>query len=389
MTPRPPTVALLLPNFTAGGAERQAVLLACHLSQWGWRPVVLVAERHGPLEGRLAGAGIPIHDIRAELWRGKRTARFWANAAGCIHRIRRACRMEGAVVLQSFLYWQNLLAAPAGWLTPGVKAVITGRRNMGEYKDGRPHYQPLENAANLLTAAVVCNARAVARDARRREAFLRGKLHIIRNAVEAEHFARARPVDLRAQYPPLAGASLLVGTVGNLKHQKRHDRFLEAIALARRDNPGIKGLIVGRDLGEEAGLRALSRRLGLEEHVVFTGGMADPAGALRGMDLFLLTSDYEGMPNVVLEAMAAGVAVITTAAGGVREMLRHNVHGRVVEARPEAFAREITLLGGDGETRARLAQRARRRVERHHTPAVLARRHVELYERLTGRTAAD
>lgn len=385
MTHTPPTAALLLPNFTTGGAERQGVLLARSLPEFGWRPVVLVAERHGPLEGELTAAGIPIHDIGAELWRGKGTAGFWRNAAGCLGRIRAACRAERAIVLQSFLFWQNVLAAPAGFLTPGVRATITGRRNMGEYKDRRRHYQPLENMANAVTDAVVCNSRAVARDARRREAFLRGKLHVIPNAVEADRLAAARAEDLRRRHPELAEASLLVGTIGNLKRQKRHDRFLEAIAAARQTDPRIKGIIVGRDLGEGPALLALRRRLGLEGHVVFTGGVADAAGMLKGFDLFLLTSDHEGLPNVVLEAMAAGVAVVTARAGGVAEVLRHNVHGRIVGPGAEAFAREILALGRDGALRRRLIRNALRRVERNYTPRALARHHVELYERLTAR----
>lgn len=380
----PPTVALLLPNFTTGGAEHQALLLARGLAIHGWRPVILVVEKQGPLEEVATGLGLPIHDLKGELWHRKRSPVFWRHLAGCIRRISTACRRERACILQSFLFWQNQLAVPAGRMTPGIQAIITGRRNTGDYKDRRQHYQPIENMANLFTSAIVCNSATVKADVVRREKFARGKVHLIPNAVDIQRMDMAPRANLREMYPQLAGATAVIGTVGNMKRQKRHDRFLEALALARRENPGLYGVVVGRDLGEEQSTRDVARHLGVEDFVVYTGGLADSIPTMKGFDLFVLSSDHEGMPNVVLEAMAVGVPVITTAVGGVDELILNRNLGRIVDMNSAEIAREILLLADDRSARRLLASTARERVARDFSPEALALRHARLYEKLTG-----
>lgn len=319
MTPPPRKVALLLPNLTLGGAERQAVELALRLPGFGWQPVVMAAEPQGPQRERFAAAGIAVHDIGTEFWRPKWSPGFWRNLRASIDRIAGICRSEQVSVLQSFLFWQNCIAVPAG-RKAGVP-VITGRRNTGEFKDRRPHYQWIENRANRDTAAVVCNSEAVRADAVRRERIDPARLRVIPNGVDVEHFVRATAKPLAQLHPELAGGSFIVGTIGNLKRQKRHDRFLRIMAGAHKLNPAIRGVIVGRDLGELASLEKLRDELGLRDVVAFAGGTDDPAGYLRAFDLFLLTSDHEGMPNVVLEAMAARCPVMAMAIPALVEVM--------------------------------------------------------------------
>lgn len=373
----PPSVALVLPNLDLGGAERQAVELALHLSEQGWRPVVLVAEMGGPQEARLREAEIPIYDLKAEFWRGKLCPRFWINLVQVIRRIRSICREEQAMVLQSFLFWQNVVAAPAGWLA-GAR-VVTGRRNLGVYKDRRPHYQLIENFGNLFTDAVVCNSRAVAEDVLSRERFVRRKISIIRNAVDIQRFAEAIPEVI----PQLEEATFVIGTIGNLKRQKRHDIFLEAVARARDIIPGLKAFIAGRDLGEEEGLQQLRSDLGLEKDVLFLGAVDDVAPLYKAMDAFILTSDWEGLPNVIMEAMAAKCAIISTNAAGVSELVKNGKHGLIVERGDAAeIAAAIVNLFRDAVLRERLAAEAQRRARRLYTPAKLALKYARVYNRL-------
>lgn len=374
-----------MPNFTPGGAERQALLLARHLLPLGWRPVILVVEAKGPLREEAESIGVPIHDIRGELWRRKWTPAFWLNLAGSIRRIAGACRRERACVIHSFLFWQNQLAVPAGRLAPGVGAVITGRRNTGDYKDRRRHYQPIENIANLFTDGIICNSQSVRDDLHRRERFTGNKVHVIPNAVDIRRIDSVVATDLRAVYPPLRDKTVIVGTIGNMKAQKRHDRFLEALLLARRENPSIGGVLVGRDLGEEKVIREKCTAMGLDGHLILTGGVADAVPHLKGFDLLVLSSDFEGMPNVVLEAMAAGIPVTTTEVGGVRELIRDKTFGLVVNRDAGELASAILTLAGNPGTRKRLALNARERVERDYSPEALAVRHVRIYENLTGR----
>lgn len=375
-------VALVLPNLTLGGAERQAVELAVRLPAHGWRPIVLAAENHGPLARRLGEAGIAVYDLDARFWMRKYDPRFWMNLARVIARMRRILLEQRIDIVQSFLFWQSAFAVPAARLS-GVKGVITGRRNLGVYKDGRRHYQSIENILNVYTDAVVCNSRAVARDVVKRERVRRKRLRVIYNGIDPGRFAGADAEDVYTRYPKLKSAPLVLGTVGNMKRQKRHDLFLRVLAEVRREIPGAAGLLAGRDLGEEAGLRRLARELGIADAVVFAGGVDDPAPYYAAMDAFLLTSDWEGLPNVVLEAMATGVPVVARPAGGTSEIIRHGRNGFLLDSQdPASYVALLKRLYEDRGLYGNTARRARETVERRFSMEAMVRKYVDLYEEL-------
>ncbi len=158
----------------------------------------------------------------------------------------------------------------------------------------------------------------------------------------------------------LAVDAAVVGSVTRLGVQKRVDRLLEAVALL----PGVHLALAGTgalesELRERAGSPDLSGR------VHFLGFREDVARVLAALDVFALTSDKEGMANAMLEAMAAGVPVVSTDVSGAREALQADELGRtagiVVEASPEAVAAGLRTLLADSSRRERMAEEALRR----------------------------
>jgi glycosyltransferase involved in cell wall biosynthesis len=151
----------------------------------------------------------------------------------------------------------------------------------------------------------------------------------------------------------------LVGAVTRLDAQKRVDRMLDTLALL----PGVHCALAGT--GElEAELRARARALGLEDRVHFLGFREDVARVLSALDVFLLTSDREGMANAMLEAMAAGVPVVSTPVSGANEALdddRGRVPGLVVEPEPGALAAAVRGILDVPAVRAAMAEEGRRR----------------------------
>ena len=123
-------------------------------------------------------------------------------------------------------------------------------------------------------------------------------------------------------------------------------------------------------------LEALAASLPLPGSVEFQPATEDMAPIYRASDIFLLTSDSEGTPNVLLEAMASGIPVVATSVGGVPEIVRHGETGYLVDPRDEAeFVTAVVRLVEDDGLRTTMGQRAREFVDQHHAvrrmPALL------------------
>jgi glycosyltransferase involved in cell wall biosynthesis len=147
--------------------------------------------------------------------------------------------------------------------------------------------------------------------------------------------------------------------MGRLDAQKGFDLLLRAFAACRDRRPDWKLTILGE--GEERQrLQALATQLGVAPHVRFPGTVADPTPALRGADLFVLSSRFEGFPNALLEAMALGLPVIATdCASGPGRIVRDDVDGLLVPSEDAtALAAAMAALMDDEPRRLRLASRA-------------------------------
>jgi glycosyltransferase involved in cell wall biosynthesis len=153
----------------------------------------------------------------------------------------------------------------------------------------------------------------------------------------------------------------IVGTVANLKAHKGHRHLLRAAVRIRRSCPDVRFVLVGRG-PLEGELRRQARELGLDGGVVFTGYRDDAARLASSFDVFVLPSEYEGLPIALVEAMALGRPVVVTAVGGNPEVVRDQQDGLVVPARsPEALADAVLTLLRDDALRLRLGDAARAR----------------------------
>lgn len=139
-------------------------------------------------------------------------------------------------------------------------------------------------------------------------AIKKGEVHYLRNALDldAYAFSTEKRSAIRAELGIDAGA-LVVGHVGRFAHQKNHGFLIEAFAELLKARPDAKLVLVGK--GElESEVREKSDALGVLSSIVFTGVRSDVPALLSGFDVLALPSFYEGMPNVVIEAQAAGLA---------------------------------------------------------------------------------
>lgn len=170
--------------------------------------------------------------------------------------------------------------------------------------------------------------------------------------------------------------------VGRLSHEKGHADLIRATAAleAMPRAPRFRVVIVG-DGPEREPLARLASRLGVQQRITFAGFQRDTQPYYAMATLVAVPSHSEGSPNVVLEAMAAGLPIAANAVGGVPEILEEGVTGLMVPPRnPEAMANAMLRLLSDPELRSRLGSAARACAESSHTPEAYRRALVEFYQ---------
>jgi glycosyltransferase involved in cell wall biosynthesis len=156
--------------------------------------------------------------------------------------------------------------------------------------------------------------------------------------------------------------------VGSLLQCKRFDRFLSIVARLRREvNRKVTGVIVGAG-PLRAQLEKQAEALGLLPSAVeFRGSVSDVAPVYQEADICVLTSEYEGTPNVLLEAMASGLPVVATKVGGVPEIVRQGENGFMVEPGDEAsLCAALVCLINDSQMRMQMGRNARAYAEANH-----------------------
>lgn len=197
-------------------------------------------------------------------------------------------------------------------------------------------------------------------------------------AVDVERFRRAAPYAERRSRP------FRLLSIGRLESTKGLEFALLAVRSVIDDGHDVHYQLIGSG-HEEAHLRLAVQDLGLTDRVTFTGNRSSRQvrAALEDCDVYLLSSVSEGVSNSVLEAMAMGVPVVTTAAGGMAEAITDGVDGMLVPTRaPAIMAERIGVLLRDGPLRIAIASEARRRVERDFSLERQLRVFIAEYEAL-------
>ncbi len=344
----PSTILHLNTERSWRGGEAQTLRLAVGLRDRGHRCLV-AAPPGSPLLQRAAGAGLEALPFRA---RGE----LDLTAALRLARILVTLRVQ-------LLHDHTAHAVTLGTLASlfaGRRPVVATRRVSFPVRGrllGRLKYSV--RIDRLIAVSEAIRARLIALG------FDPDHVVTVHSGIDPEPFERGDRSRFRATLRAAPGfeQAFLVGTAGHLAAHKGIDLFLDAAALAARDLPHLRFVIIGR--GEEEGrLRAQAARLGLSESVFFAGFRDDMPDVFAGLDLFVLSSlSGEGSPAVVKEAMAAGVALTATALEGLEEIVEDGRHGLLIPpGNAPALSRAIVLLASDAALRERLVAAARERV---------------------------
>jgi glycosyltransferase involved in cell wall biosynthesis len=220
-----------------------------------------------------------------------------------------------------------------------------------------------DRALGRRTTRIIANAEAVRRFLIESIGLPAGKIRVIRNGLDLGEFDAAAAREPSAPTPETSGAPV-IGTVGRLEPQKGTCYLLDAFARLPPETGPAELWVIGGGPDLEP-LRSQAQALGVAARVRFLGPRPDVPALLGRLDLFVLPSLWEGLPNAALEAMAARRAVVATNVDGTPEAVADGVTGLLVPpADADALARAIAILLRDPERRGTLAEAGRRRVER-------------------------
>jgi glycosyltransferase involved in cell wall biosynthesis len=356
-------IAFIAGTLGQGGAERQLVYIAGALVKAGARVRVLCLTRNEFWEPELARMGTPVQ------WVGQRPWRWWRAL-----RIAAELRSERPDVVQSQHFYTNLYAATAARAIGAheigaIRNDVVSEVRANGFLLGRMSLRwPRMLAANSAAAIRTAVALGVPPD----------RLALLPNVVDTSHFFPGSPS---------GGRTVRLLAAGRLVPQKRMDRFLSLVATLRRNGEPVRGVIAGDGplMGE---LRASAAGLGLSADAIeFRGVVPDLAPLYREADIFVLSSDHEGTPNVVLEAMSAGLPVIASRVGGVEDLIRDGETGLLAPTGDgPALLQAAAKLTRSSEARRRIGACARAFVEARHSPAALQLHLCRLYGRALART---
>ncbi|MFH1865781.1 MAG: glycosyltransferase [Candidatus Eisenbacteria bacterium] len=361
-------------SMQAGGAERVVAEYAKWHDRSRYSPEVCCVLTSGPLAASVAASGVPVHVLG-------RKSRF---DIGAIFRLARIVRSGRFDVVHNHNFAALSAGLPASILGR-AKAVIRTEHNVLRTRGPARHY--VSRAAALREDAQIAVSDAVRRSHTDCGRIRPGRFVTVLNGVDEE---RVGPSTDRASVRRQLGLSddaVVCLNVGSLTEQKNRHTLLDAAARLT-DIEELRVLVVGSG-PEEAELTERADELGLSERVLFLGQRLDVPDLLAASDIFVLSSDWEGLPITILEAMAVGVPCVATAVGGVPEALADGVNGLTVEpGDPAALADGLRRLARDAGLRARLAGAARDEFARRFRASQMVRQTEALYDMaLSGRAA--
>jgi glycosyltransferase involved in cell wall biosynthesis len=360
-----------------GGAENAMFMLLASLEHDQWEPTLLLEDAPAvePLAARAAELGVPVRRI-APMPLGLSGARRVPSLARLLRRERPAvfhAHMSSPVACKWGLAAAVLARVPA----------VVGTVQVGAYEPpNRSAYRQLRALARGVDRYLAVSGE-IAAELVERLGWPAAKVEVAYNAVDVERAAVAAPPGLREE---LGGgdARPLVLTPARLDAQKGHEVLLEAIA----EVPDALFLLAGEG-PERARLETRAEALGVADRVRFLGRREDVPELLAACDVFALPSLYEGSSLAVLEAMAAGIPIVSSAIGGTEELIEDGRGGLLVApGDAAALAAALRRVLGDPRLRQDLAARARERVDAGLTREQNADRVAGVYRELLGEGGA-
>jgi glycosyltransferase involved in cell wall biosynthesis len=360
----------IVPNLNPGGAERVAVHIVTRLNPQRYEGAVvsLGKREESELDRLLEEAGVEIRYLC-------KPPGFDYRMYSRLHRAFRDCQPD---VVHTHI--QVLRYALPSMLLLKRASLLHTIHNLAE-REVEPRARFIQRYAFNHGVVPVAVATEVARSVERLYGIQ--ECRVISNGIPTDHYAR--PQISRKDWRAKEGFSdndVLFVCVGRFAPQKNHSLLLKAFAQGPACDPSAHLVLVGEGT-LRAQLEEMVKNLGLVDQVHFLGLRTDIPEVLGAMDVFALGSDYEGNPLSVMEAMASGLPIVSTAAGGVPTLLENGKEGLMVQPGDvQGLSLSMISLLRNRELRRALGIAAARRARERFDVSTMVQAHEALYESL-------
>jgi len=360
-------VAQITQNLGVGGLERVAATLAKTIDRDRFEPSVICMRLLGAFGEELREMGIPVDVVelppnRPDYFSFVKIARFLRQRQiDVIHTHNTEAMVNGGLA-------RVLAGFPVHIHTDHAR----------DWPDALKQHV-FEHVMSWGTRKIVGVSDHTTEALHRYEWIPRRKLMTIVNGIDPLPFDLPFDVERKRQELDLTGKGPIVGIGARLVDQKAHHYLIDAVALLQTRLPDLVLLIVG-DGARRPDLEAQVQNLGMARHVRFIGERLDYHEVLRCFDIFALSSTWEGLPMVILEAMAARCPIVSTAVGGIPGTLTDGESASLVPpADPAALADAIEELWREPDRRASYADAARAIFDTRYSARAMTAQYEALY----------
>lgn len=374
-------VFYFLDSLEVGGTETQAVELALRLPINVYDVTLGCLRVKGPLLEKLKGSAVAIREFHPT--GGLDSPRGLYQLA----RLAAYLQREKFDVVHTHDLWTNLMGVVAARMA-GVPAIVSSRRDLAHFDWYQGRRRNWLRRIQNLSGVVLANATPIRDALIADDGFAPEKLRVIHNGVDTAKFQRGRR-DRERLFPGLQNQKLVV-LVGNMHTDvKGHPWLIEAAPAVLKEFPQTRFVFAG-DGDSRPAFEQQAAKLGLQSNFMFLGRRSDIPDVLASCEIAVLPSRAEGLPNAVLEYMAAGLPAIASRVGGNAELVEDGVTGLLVPPEDSsAIAAALLRLLRDPELSRKMAENGRKVAVENYSFERLIREVDALYTELLRRRGRE
>src|SRR6266481_8826591 len=364
-------VVHIVPMLCPGGAERVAVHIVSGLNRQRYEPVVvsLMERRDWDLDRALDESGVEVHYLSKHLG-------FDYRMFSQVYGVLKACQAD---IIHTHLQVLRYVFPPVAFLEEAC--ILHTVHNLAE-REIEPSMRWLQGFALRRGVTPVAVAEEVALSLERTYGI--SNCRVIPNGIPTGAYASPSKMP-RWEWRAREGFSesdVLFVCIARFAPQKNHTLLLKSFAEGPAADRKAHLVLIG-DGALKKRLESQAESLGLSSQIHFLGLRTDIPDVLGAMDVFVLSSDFEGNPLSVMEAMASGLPIVSTAAGGVPDLFERGKEGFLVQPGDvQGFSNSMAYLSRNREVRLSVGMAAARRARENYDVSIMVQAYEELYEDL-------